>query len=181
MKILLQVCCAPCFLGVIERLMSDYKEDEITLLFYNPNIYPKSEYQKRLDALKSVLKDFYPNLKLIVGKYDVDNYYKEIAGLELEIEGGKRCDKCIYLRMEYTAKMAKIKGYDAFTTTLSVSPHKNYQVINKIGQDLVKRQGITFIDTDFKKKDGFLISTKRSKELGVYRQNYCGCEFSIWE
>lgn len=178
MKILLHVCCAPCSLGVIDRVL---EEGDVTLHFYNPNIYPSTEYEKRLDALKEVVKTRYPNLEILEYGYDENEFLCVAKGLETESEGGKRCDECIRLRMTNSAKLAKSLGFDAFTTTLSVSPHKSYPLINKIGKELEKELGIKFIDTDFKKKDGFLKSTRLSKEMGIYRQNYCGCRFSKYD
>ena len=175
MRTLLHVCCAPCALGVIDNVQRD---NDITLYFYNPNLYPFKEYEKRLDALKEVVERAYPDLQIIEGDFDDALFYARVLGLEEEKEGGTRCAACIRLRMEMTAKYAKENGFEAFTTTLSVSPHKSYPLINKIGKELEEIYNIKFIDTDFKKKDGFLKSTKRSKEMGIYRQNYCGCKFS---
>ena len=175
MRTLLHVCCAPCALGVIDNVKEG---NEITLFFYNPNIYPYTEYQKRLDTLKEVVKRAYPDLKIVEGDFDDGLFYSRVLGLEEEKEGGRRCAACINLRMEMAAKYAKENGYEAFTTTLSVSPHKSYPLINKIGKELEKEYQIKFIDTDFKKKDGFLKSVKKSKEMNIYRQNYCGCKFS---
>ena len=176
MKILLHVCCGPCSLGVIDRVLED---GEPTLYFYNPNIYPSEEFEKRRDTLKEIVIRKYPTLPVVSEKYDESEFLSRIIGFEGEPEGGKRCDKCIELRMERAAKYALEHGFDAFTTTLSVSPHKSYPLINSIGKMLESELGIKFIDTDFKKKDGFLKSTKLSKEMGIYRQNYCGCRFSI--
>ena len=175
MRTLLHVCCAPCALGVIDNVKEG---NDITLYFYNPNLYPFSEYQKRLDTLKEVVEKAYPYLQIIEGDFDDSSFYDNVLGLEDEKEGGLRCANCIKMRMEMTVKYAKEKGYEAFTTTLSVSPHKSYPLIYKTGKELEEKYQITFIDTDFKKKDGFLKSTKRSKEMGIYRQNYCGCKFS---
>lgn len=176
MKILLHVCCAPCALGVLDRAA---KKGELTLFFYNPNIFPDEEYVRRLDVLKKVIEKKYPNLPLIESSYDEGEYLSAVSGFENEKEGGKRCERCIELRMRRTAKYAKENGFDAFTTTLSVSPHKSYPTIAKIGKSLEKEFDITFIDDDFKKKDGFLQSTRLSKEMGIYRQKYCGCRYSI--
>lgn len=175
MKILLHVCCAPCSLGVIDRAL---EEGDITLFFYNPNIYPSDEYQKRLEALKEVIARRYPTLELIEKGYNESEFLACTTGLEGEKEGGKRCDECIRLRMEKTARLAKELGFDGFTTTLSVSPHKSYPLIKKLGQELENAYNVKYVDVDFKKKDGFLKSTRLSKEMGIYRQNYCGCRYS---
>ncbi len=179
MKILLHVCCAPCSLGVIDRVL---EEGDVTLYFYNPNIYPESEYSKRLDSLKEVVSRRYPEIEILEYGYDEMEFLSCIdEKLESEPEGGKRCDVCIGLRMRKAAELAKRLKFDAFTTTLSVSPHKSYPLIGKIGKELEEEFEIKFLDIDFKKKDGFLKSTRLSKEMGIYRQNYCGCRYSKYD
>lgn len=171
-KLLLHCCCAPCATAVIERILPVIKP---TLYYFNPNTYPLNEYNKRLNELYKLAEIY--SLEVIAEPYDDALFYNAVTGLENEKEGGSRCEKCIELRLEYTAKYAKENGYDGFTTTLSVSPHKNADFINRAGRKL-STSGCAYIDADFKKADGFLISTKLAKQYGLYRQNYCGCEFS---
>ena len=170
---LLHSCCAPCSTSVIERLRDYFN---ITVFYYNPNIFPNEEYFLRLSEQKRFLKE--KNIPLIEGEYKKEDFYSRIKGLENEKEGGLRCDKCIALRIEETARLAKEKGYDYFCTTLSVSPLKNAKVINEEGGSCEIKYGVKFLPSDFKKKDGYLNSIKLSKEYGLYRQHYCGCEFS---
>ncbi|MEG2117131.1 MAG: epoxyqueuosine reductase QueH, partial [Clostridia bacterium] len=129
--------------------------------------------------VQKVLKAFYPTVKLLVGEYDHEDFIEAISGLENESEGGVRCENCIELRLTKTAKVAKTQEFDCFDTTLSVSPHKNFEYIKKVGESLERKYGVKYLGKDFKKQDGFLKSTKLSKQYGIYRQNYCGCEFSI--
>ncbi len=179
-KMLLHTCCAPCSTATIERLSMDYK---ITVLYYNPNIYPKDEYLKRKEEqLKyiQILKSKNVDIDYLDCDYDDDKFFSACNGLESEPEGGKRCSVCFALRLDFTAKKAKELGYDIFATSLTVSPHKNAQVINAIGQDLEKKYNVKYLVSDFKKKDGYKRSIVLSKENNIYRQNYCGCKFSIW-
>lgn len=179
--LLLHSCCGPCSTAVVERLSEHYR---ITLFFYNPNITERKEYEKRLAAQKKFIKFYNENrkpdetIKLLEGIYDRESFYKIVEGLEEEPEGGERCIKCFSLRLIKTAEEAKAKGFQYFATTLSVSPHKNHSLICQIGTSLEKEFNITFLIDDFKKKAGFQRSIELSKEYGLYRQNYCGCEFS---
>ena len=176
-KLLLHSCCGPCSTSVIERLKQDY---DLTIFYYNPNIYPKEEYLKRLDTQREYLEKSNQNIEVVDGTYDdSDLFLKEFAGLEDCPEGGNRCEKCMFLRIKKTAEFAKNNGFDIFTTTLSVSPHKNAKLINELGNKFSKVYNVEFLESDFKKKDGFLISTKLSKEYSLYRQNYCGCKYSL--
>lgn len=177
-RLLLQVCCAPCFAGSVEYLTEHF---DVTAFFYNPNIQPKQEFNLRLDALKQLIESF-PSVKLVVPEQDENEYLTYIKGLEKEKEGGARCTGCFELRLEKTAKfMADNMGdYDYFATTLTVSPHKNAKLINEIGNKIANQYGVNYLESDFKKKDGFLRSINKSKELGLYRQDYCGCSFSNW-
>lgn len=177
-KLLLQACCAPCSSYVLE-LLSNYFQ--ITILYYNPNIYPFSEYEKRLGEVRKLIK-------LINGKnpinimevdYDSASFDSISKGLENEKEGGIRCHKCYYLRMEKTAKLAKEYNYDFFTTTLSISPYKNAQVLNRIGEVLEEKYHVRYLYADFKKKEGYKRSIELSKQFNLYRQEYCGCKYSI--
>jgi len=174
MKILLHVCCAPCSTEVINRLSSH----ELTFFYYNPNIHPEEEYQKRLENVRKIADRF--GLELLEGKYDKDDWFKAVKGLENEPEGGKRCTVCFDMRLKKTAEQAKMIGSDAFATTLTISPHKNADIINDIGKKYAEEQGLVFIDDDFKKCDGFVKSVNLSKKFGLYRQKYCGCVYSDW-
>lgn len=173
-KIILHACCAICS-GYPVSLLRDAGYD-VVVYFYNPNIYPQSEYQKRLDAQKTLCSNF--GCELIEGEYDTAEFYRVSKGLENEPEKGKRCDKCFELRLEQTAKRAKKLGIDTFTTSIVISPHKNYLQLTEIGQKIAEKYGLKYLAVDFKKKDGFLKTNNISKELNLYRQNYCGCEYS---
>lgn len=177
LKMLLHSCCGPCSTAVIDRLKDEY---DLTIFYYNPCIYPKEEYLHRLDEQKRYVLESNLNIVVIDGTYD-DNqfFYEEYKGLENEKEGGARCNKCFALRLDKTAKYAKQNGFDIFATTLTVSPHKDAKVINQIGESLSKKYDIRYLVADFKKQDGFLKSIKISKEYNLYRQNYCGCKFSL--
>lgn len=174
-KLLLHACCGICSGAVVERLNEYF---DITILYYNPNIYPKDEYYKRLDVLKKLIFELKLDIKILEIGYDEDNYYTIIKGLENEKEGGKRCNLCYWLRMEKTAKKAKELGYDYFCTTLSISPYKRSEQLNKIGAILEKKYNINYLYSDFKKKNGFKRSNELSYKYNLYRQNYCGCIFS---
>ena len=177
-RLLLQVCCAPCFAGSVEYLTEHF---DVTAFFYNPNIQPKQEFNLRLDALKQLIESF-PSVKLVVPEQDENEYLTYVKGLEKEKEGGARCTGCFELRLEKTAKymMDNMGDFDYFATTLTVSPHKNAKLINEIGNKIATKYGVNYLESDFKKKDGFLRSINKSKELGLYRQDYCGCSFSNW-
>lgn len=172
-SLLLQACCAPCAAWPYQQLQPAYR---VTVLFYNPNIHPASEYDARLREIEawSRRRDF----PLLTGPCDDARWFELTRGLETEPEGGERCRVCFRMRLEYTARLAAEKGFDMFTTALSVSPHKNAGVINSIGRDIAARGGPGFLEADFKKKDGFKISCRISREEGFYRQNYCGCVYS---
>ena len=173
-KLLLHSCCGPCSTSVLELLTKYF---EVDVYFYNPNIYPKEEYDKRKNEQEKVLKITLGS-DLVEGEYEPEYYDNIIKGLEEDKEGGHRCMKCIKMRMEKTCKYAKEHGYDFFTTTLSVSPHKNSKLINEIGYDLEKKYDIKYLYSDFKKKDGYKRSILLSKDYNLYRQDYCGCKYS---
>ena len=175
--LLLHSCCAPCSSYVLEYL-SEYFQ--ITVYYYNPNIYPESEYTKRiLEQQKLILNMRLKNPVLfLAGNYDSDLFYEMAKGLEGAKEGGERCFRCYELRLRATAEIAKQGEYDYFTTTLSISPHKNAQKLNEIGLRLAEEYGVSYLPSDFKKKNGYKRSIELSEEYGLYRQNYCGCEFS---
>jgi len=173
-KILLHICCAPCATASIERLKENY---DVVGMFSNSNIYPEGEYLKRLEEARKYCRKI--EIKLIEINYNYKNWLEQIKGLEKEPEGGKRCLKCYKIRLEEAAKEAKKRNFDYFTTTLTISPYKNFAEIKEIGDNLGKQYGVEFLDIDFKKKDGFRKSVELSKKNRLYRQHYCGCEFSI--
>ena len=177
-KLLLQSCCGPCSSYVLSYLAPRF---EIFLYYFNPNIYPAEEYVRRLDTQKSLLGSarFAADVKLVPAEYDHKLFLDAVKGMETAPEGGERCAACFALRLEQTAKKAAETGMDMFGTTLTVSPHKNAAVINEIGCAMEKKYGVAFLRSDFKKKDGYKKSITLSEEYGLYRQNYCGCEFSI--
>ena len=173
-KILLHVCCGVCALKTLKRLMEEFKE--VIPYFYNPNIEPKEEYEKRLVFAQKAAK--INKNELFVGEYDNRNWRNIIAGYENEPEGSKRCELCFRMRLENSAKFAKENKGSAFVTTLTISPHKNAKTINKIGQELADKYQIEFLARVFKKEDGFKKTMGLAKQYNFYRQNYCGCLFS---
>lgn len=179
-KILLHSCCGPCSTTVINILSKYFIVD---VLYYNPNIEPEEEYLKRKHEQIKFISEFKGDnpVNLIDADYDNENFMTDLHPLKDEKEGGARCAVCIKKRMEYTAKKAKELGYDFFSTTLTVSPHKNSEMINKIGASLEEKYNIRFLYSDFKKEDGYLKSIKYAKEYDLYRQNYCGCRYSIYD
>ena len=173
-EILLHACC-----GICSAYPISYLQDMgycVTVYFYNPNIYPIEEYKKRLEAEKK-LCDYY-KCKLIIGNYEPEIYYDFVKGLENEPEKGKRCDKCFELRLNNASIVAKSLGIREFTTSMVISPHKNYEKLTKIGQEIAKKEGLTYLSTNFRKQDGFLKTNKIANDLKLYRQNYCGCKFA---
>lgn len=179
-RLLLHSCCAPCSSYVLEYL-SDFFE--ITVFYYNPNIYPESEYTKRVEEQQTLIGDMtfqYP-VSFIEGNYDTVKFYEMAKGLEQVKEGGERCFRCYELRLRETAKLAEKQGFDYFTTTLSISPMKNAQKLNEIGGQLAGKYGVPYLFSDFKKKNGYKRSIELSGEYGLYRQDYCGCVFSMKE
>ena len=176
-RLLLHVCCAPCSSYVLSVLAKYFKID---IIYYNPNINTKEEYDKRLDELKRLIGTVkYDNpVNIIDCTYNNMDFYNAVKGLESEPEGGKRCFECYKLRLDYTAKVAKELGYDYFTTSLSISPYKNANWLNEIGIDLENKYGIKYLVADFKKKNGYKTSIELSKKYNLYRQDYCGCIYS---
>lgn len=175
--LLLHSCCGPCSTYVLEYLSQHFR---IYVLYYNPNIYPKEEYffreaeqKKLIDTLETI----HP-VTFLAAKYQPERYYEAVKGHEKDPEGGERCALCFALRLREAARAAKEHGFDYFTTTLSISPHKNAQRLNEIGEQIGKEEGVLYLYADFKKKGGFLRSVERTKEHGLYRQDYCGCVFS---
>lgn len=180
-RLLLHSCCGPCSTACIERVLADYK---VSIFFYNPCITDKEEYEKRKDAQIKFLNAFNENLpeedkvEFIEGEYLPEEFFEVAAEYADEPEGGLRCTECFKLRLDRTARAALRMGYDIFGTTLTVSPHKNYNLISAIGCEIGSKYNVEFLDMDFKKKAGFQRSIQMSKEYELYRQNYCGCEFS---
>ncbi len=175
--LLLHACCAPCSSYVLEYLSQYFR---ITVFYYNPNISPASEYETRVNELERLINEmpFRNPVALIKGEYAEKLFREAVKGLENEPEGGKRCEVCFRLRLEEAAKLAKAGNFDYYTTTLSISPHKNAVLLNSIGEELSGQYGIPWLPSDFKKKGGFLRSTELSEKYGLYRQDYCGCIFS---
>lgn len=175
--LLLHSCCAPCSSYVLEYL-SEYFN--ITVFYYNPNIYPQDEYYKRVKEQKEFIGKFKVKnpVKFIEGKYDTDRFYNMAKGHEQDKEGTERCFLCYRLRLEETIKIAKENNFDYFTTTLSISPYKNSQKLNEIGIELEKEYGVKYLFSDFKKKNGYKRSIELSKDYNLYRQDYCGCVYS---
>ena len=179
-RLLLHSCCAPCSSYVLEYLSKYF---EITVLYYNPNLYPDSEFAKRsaeqrrlIDEMKTV----HP-VSFMEGAFDKSVFYQMAAGMESIREGGARCFRCYERRLRKTAETAKALGFDFFTTTLSISPLKNAQKLNEIGGRLADEYGVAYLMSDFKKKNGYKRSVELSQEYDLYRQDYCGCEFSYQE
>ena len=177
-SLMIHSCCAPCSSYVLEYLSEYFK---ITIFYYNPNIYPESEYTKRILEQQKLIRDMkfrYP-VSFLAGKYDKEKFYEMAAGMEDLKEGGARCMKCYELRLTETARQAVAGEFDYFTTTLSISPMKNAQKLNEIGVRVGEEYGVKYLVSDFKKKNGYKRSIELSKEYGLYRQDYCGCEFSM--
>ncbi len=179
-KLLLQCCCAPCSSAVLEVVTRSF---DVYLYNYNPNTYPPEEYEKRLAQFGPLLKGdgFENEVHILDAPYHPEEFFEAVKGLEEEPEGGKRCMVCYRVRLEGAAKKAKEIGADYFTTTLSVSPYKNAQALNEIGGALSKKYGVPYLYSDFKKKEGYKKSIALSHEYGLYRQDYCGCKFSMYE
>ncbi len=177
-KLLLHVCCAPCSSYVLEYLTNYF---DITVFYYNPNISSVDEYNKRLKEEQRFVVEypFKDKIEVIPGIYNNEEFERIIEGLENEKEGGARCFKCYRLRLLESAKYAKDHGFDYFTTTLTISPYKNSSKLNEIGHELEKEYGVKYLYSDFKKKNGYKRSIELSHEYNLYRQDYCGCVYSI--
>ena len=173
-RLLLHACCAPCASYVIEYLTEYF---DIEIYFYNPNILPEGEYKKRLEEMQRLcgLIPHKGKLSLTIEKYEPAEYLSAVRGLENEPEGGSRCPVCLGMRINETARIASLKGFDYFATTLTVSPHKNAELINNIGYGAAERYGCAWLPSDFKKRGGYLRSIEICREYSIYRQNYCGC------
>lgn len=176
-KLLIHSCCAPCSSYVLEYLSQYF---EITVYFYNPNIYPPLEYIRRVEEQDRLIQEmnFVHPVTLQTGAYEPQEFYRIVEGLEKEPEGGIRCFHCYELRLQEAAKIAQAGRFDYFTTTLSISPLKNADKLNEIGEKLGREYRVAYLPSDFKKKNGYKRSVELSKEHDLYRQDYCGCVFS---
>ncbi len=176
-RLFLHACCAPCSSYCLEYLSKYFS---ITVFFYNPNIFPQEEYRKRVEEIKRLIGEmaFENPVDFIEGEYNPQDFFDMAKGLEKVAEGGERCFRCYRQRMEETARLARIGGYDYFTTTLSISPLKNAAKINEIGEELGEIYEVAHLPSDFKKKNGYKRSIELSAEHQLYRQNYCGCVYS---
>lgn len=176
-SLLLHVCCAPCSSYCLEYLSKYFK---ITVYYYNPNISLSEEYEYRLSEEKRyiLLRDFKNPVNIIDSEYEPKDFFAAVKGLEGEPEGGRRCAECFKLRLDATAKKAKELGFDCFTTTLTISPLKNAELLNEIGFEMGEKYGVGWLPSDFKKREGYKRSIQLSREYDLYRQNYCGCIFS---
>jgi predicted adenine nucleotide alpha hydrolase (AANH) superfamily ATPase len=177
-KLLIHSCCAPCSSYVLEYLSNYFA---ITIFYYNPNIYPEDEYRRRVKEQEDLIRAM--NLKnsvlFVEGDYEPRKYYDLVKGHEKDPEGGDRCFICYGMRLKEAAKAAKEGGYEYFTTTLTISPHKNAAKLNEIGEEVAALYGVSFLPSDFKKRNGYKRSIELSKDYGLYRQDYCGCVYSI--
>lgn len=179
-SLLLHSCCAPCSSYVLETLSEDFR---ITVFYYNPNIYPEEEYWKRVEEQKEFIRRLptrHP-ISFLEGNYDKGRFYESVKGLEKIPEGGERCFACFSLRLGESVRVAKEGKFDYVTTTLTISPLKNASKLNEIGEALCQENDLKWLPSDFKKKNGYKRSTELSKEYGMYRQDYCGCVFSLQE
>lgn len=177
-SLLLHSCCAPCSSYVLETLSEHFR---ITVFYYNPNIYPEEEYWKRVKEQQNFIRQLpvrHP-VAFLEGKYEKERFYQAVKGFEKEPEGGERCTVCFRLRLGEAVKEAIKGGYDYVTTTLTISPMKNAPKLNTIGEELCRETPVTWLPSDFKKKNGYKRSTELSKEYGMYRQDYCGCVYSL--
>lgn len=186
-KLLLHACCAPCSSYCMEYLREYF---DLTVFYYNPNITQEAEYRKRVEEEKRLIAAFNAladrkclpemgKIKIIEGAYDPARFYELAKGLEQCPEGGERCFRCYELRLRESARVAKEQGFDFFTTTLTISPLKNAQKLNEIGERVGAEYGVAFLPSDFKKRNGYRRSVELSEEYGLYRQNYCGCVYSV--
>lgn len=176
-RLLLHSCCAPCSSYTLEYLSRYF---DITVLYYNPNISPRSEFDKRAAEQARLIAELPARhkIKLVVSDYDYTEFLDIARGYEDCLEGGERCFRCYRMRLEKTAEKAKAEGFDYFCTTLSISPLKDSQTINKIGYETAEKYGVKWLPSDFKKKEGYKRSIELSREYNLYRQNFCGCAYS---
>ena len=175
-RLLLHACCGPCSSAVLERLCRYF---DITVLYYNPNTWPAEEYHRRGEELERFVAAAHPlGVTVVEDRYDPQEFYSAVAGLENEPERGSRCTVCYRLRLEQAARYAADHGFDWYCTTLSISPMKDPVRLNELGTELGRQYGVPFLPSEFRKKDGYKRSLQLSAEYGLYRQDYCGCEFS---
>jgi predicted adenine nucleotide alpha hydrolase (AANH) superfamily ATPase len=172
-RLLLHSCCGPCSTVPLERLRDDY---DLTVFFYGPNIHPGEEYRLRLEGQRSACRQL--GVELVEGAYEPAEWERAVGPHRDLPEGSLRCESCYRLRMIRTARLARERGFDFFTVTLTVSRHKNSKVLERIGREVAQAEGVAYLAEDFKKRDGYNQSVCRSKELGLYRQDYCGCQIS---
>ncbi len=179
-RVLLHSCCGPCSSSVLEYLTQYF---DVTLLWYNPNIYPKEEFDRRFQAQVELIEKMglADSVSILAEPWKSEDYYRRVKGLEGEPEGGKRCTECFRLRLIETARLAKHYGYDYFCTTLTLSRHKDSVRINTLGEEIAKAVGVSWLPSDFKKRDGEKRSSELCAKYGIYRQLYCGCEFSLYK
>lgn len=177
-KLLIHSCCAPCSSYVMEYLSQYF---EITIYYYNPNIYPEVEYIRRVEEQQRLIGELplHSEVRFMQGEFKPEDFYQAVKGLEGEPEGGNRCFVCYELRLREAAILAAKLDFDYFTTTLSISPHKNADKLNEIGTHLAEKYGVKYLPSDFKKKNGYKRSIELSKEFNLYRQDYCGCVYSF--
>ena len=177
-RVLLHSCCGPCSSSVLEYLTQYF---DVTLLWYNPNIYPKEEFDRRFQTQVELIEKMglADKVSILAESWKSEDYYRRVKGLEEEPEGGKRCTECFRLRLLETARLAKHYGYDYFCTTLTMSRHKDSVRINTLGEEIARASGVSWLPSDFKKRDGEKRSLELCEKYGLYRQLYCGCEFSL--
>ena len=177
-RVLLHSCCGPCSSAVLEYITQYF---DVTLLWYNPNLYPKEEFDRRFKTQVELIEKMglADKVDILAESWKSEDYYRRIKGLENEPEGGKRCTECFRLRLLETARLAKHYGYDYFCTTLTLSRHKDAVLINSIGEEIARATGVSWLPSDFKKRNGENRSIELSEQYGLYRQLYCGCEFSL--
>lgn len=175
-RLLLHSCCAPCSSSVLERLCPDYR---VTVFYYNPNIWPEAEYLRRkAEQIRLIGEVWAGEVDYIGGDYRPEVFEAAARGLEDCPERGARCERCFALRLGCTARKAAELGFDCFCSTLTVSPHKDAAVVNRVGREAGERAGVPWLTSDFKKKDGYLRSLQLSEQYGFYRQRYCGCRYA---
>lgn len=174
-SLLLHSCCAPCSTAALERLCESF---DVTVLYYNPNIFPRQEFEKRLSEQRRLLSELPASIGFLGSEYRPEEFFDAVHGLESAPEGGERCRICFRLRLERCARLAAENGFDFFTTTLTLSPLKDAQLLNRLGIELGEKHGVPFFPSDFKKRDGYLRSLALSRQYGLYRQDYCGCVYS---
>lgn len=177
-RVLLHSCCGPCSSSVLEYLTQYF---DVTLLWYNPNLYPKEEFDRRFQTQVELIEKMglADKVSILAEPWKSEDYYRRVKGLENEPEGGRRCAECFRLRLLETARLAKHYGYDYFCTTLTLSRHKDAVLINTIGEEIARATGVSWLPSDFKKRNGENRSIELSEQYGLYRQLYCGCEFSL--